>query len=223
MTMLGGKVQRGPLPQFICASYGFRRLWEDLGEYRSWNTKNCREPNEREFARAVDEVELTSSTHKVKPSLLVSCMAFHDPDKDSRHLGTNPRNMRAVASDPHFRHIAGRVSAFLKESRWPQQPGQVVMLLFWCRSGNHRSVSCCELIYYCMQRAGFSVAMPDHLARPHWWVKCGNRGPCLQCDPKRLPNTRWEQQNRAALEFAFEVYRDVGGPFVETSACPVLG
>ena len=222
MTMLGGKVQRGPLPQFICASYGFRRLWEDLGEYRQWHNRSCNEPNQREFMQAVEKLGLTSSTHKVRPMLLVSCIDFYDPDKDSKHLGTNARNMRAIAWDPHFVDVACQVRDFLRASPWSRQPGQLVMLLFWCRSGNHRSVSSCELIHYCLQRAGFNLTMPDHMARQHWWRKCGNRGPCLQCDPKRLPNTRWEQQNRDALEQAFAVYREVDGPIVETSACPLL-
>lgn len=226
MTTVGGVVHTGPLPKFICASYGFRRFWEDLGEYRHWSNKNCQEPSQREFKQAVDRVRLTSSAHRVSPTLLVCCMDFYDPDKDSRHLGTHFRNMRAIACDKHFRAIACQLRDFLRTSRWPREPGQVVMLLFWCRSGNHRSVSTCELVYYCLQRAGFPVAPPDHMARAHWWRKCGNRGPCALCDPKRLPNTRWEAQNRAALEEAFKVYQEVDGPCVETSAetsaCPLV-
>ena len=222
MTTLGGVVQFGPLPKFICASYGFRRLWEDLGEYKQWSYKNCVEPNNREFMQAVEKVGLTSSMHKVSPKLLVSCMSFHDPDKDSKNLGTNARNMRAIAWDQHFGDVACQVRDFLRMSRWSRRPGELVMLLFWCRSGNHRSVSTCELIHYCLQCAGFNLAMPDHMSRPHWWRKCGNKGPCPRCDPKRLPNTTWEQQNRAALEKAFAVYREVDGPIVETSACPFV-
>ena len=223
-TTLGGELVSGPLPQFICASYGFRRLWEDLGVYRHWNNKNCRDPTHDQFEQAVQKIGLTASESRVRPMLLVRCMAFHDPDKDSSHLGAYWRNMRAIAEDTHFREVAIQVRDFLRRQPWARRPERtpVVMLLFWCRSGNHRSVASCELIHYCMQRAGFKMSNPDHMARQHWWRKCGFRGPCDSCDPRRLPNTRWERENRDALEKAFEVYLEVDGPIVETSACPLV-
>ena len=224
MTTLGGVAHPDPLPEFICASFGFRRFAEDYGVFTHWSNPNCREPEEKDFQRAVDQVNLTSSPDKDKPMLLlVNCMAFFDPDKCSRHLGTHCVNMKTIAADKRFPAVVQKVSEFLKRMPWSGPPRQKrVMLLFWCRSGNHRSVSTCELIHYCLQRAGFNLTQPDHMARKHWWRKCGNKGPCKNCDPKRLPNTTWEQQNRDALAQAFAVYKEVGGPMVETSTCPLV-
>ena len=143
-TTVGGVPHQGPLPTIVVASYGFRRFYEDYGTKKHWNGYHARAPTAREVYDACSEIKL--EVQNATPDLILDCLGFYDPDKDSIHLGTHPKNMYNTAHDKHLPGIFGHVRHWIM-GRGFKRREPLVMILCYCRSGNHRSVAVAEILY----------------------------------------------------------------------------
>jgi len=208
---------RGLPPTISILTIGFRRLEELYNKPKLHWMSKARNMMDEEMRMACNRCGV-STFHGAMATDYFNCLHFGDPDKNTTHLGTHPRNLACIVRDREFLGILRIFGQKLDELiyQWEKHPGEGIQVskvwAMWCRSGYHRSTSMGELAYFCLRKAGFKVDEPQNLCQEFFPEKCKGRGPCFWCRPVRLVGSPWYEEAKTSLLEAWRIWGELGLP-----------
>ena len=140
------------------------------------------------IGKALRKATRIEQTARVVP---IDCRKLRDPGHDSRlrkHLGFHPEIIDGVVQHGTFAKWLGRTMTLLSkamESAGDGVPGarsQVVVVLY-CKAGNHRSVACHTILQHLLQAThtpGWELDLSLHCSKEIWRQRLCNV--CNKCD-----------------------------------------
>ena len=142
---------------------------------------------------------------------LAEGMFMSDPEKQTRHVGMSAEVQQLVwrQNESFFRGLFWRVRAALQPTTFgairTDSGNDERTLVFYCKSGRHRSVAGAEICKGVLLRAGYEVKV-EHLCQYWWrWVRCqyqhGRHIHCASCTPEATP------EKTAIYDTAFDMWQ----------------
>ena len=167
--------------------------------------KHCYHPCARYIAAATEEVFDKSVL------LAVDTLQFHDPHHEpglKNHCGLHPAILDGLLRNPEeFKTVCRKVKRMANRDMCRLQlgpfagQGRARCILFYCRSGRHRSVGCSELIRWCLDKDQeeegphkfLQVPPPLHLSSRGWKKLCCGT---IYLDEKKTKNKKINKQKK---------------------------
>ena len=116
--------------------------------------------------------------------LMISCLNVPNPDRSSIHTGLAWEVQAPILK--HSRHRLVRIcSDIIRDT-------SITSVLFYCKSGKHRSVTFAKFVIYALKQMGLNVK-ERHFHDCLWHVsRCAKQaypGKCLECFGERPPES----------------------------------
>ena len=113
--------------------------------------------------------------------LVISCLDVPNPDRSSIHTGLAWEVQAPILKGSRLRLVRICKDIMCDTS--------IASVLFYCRSGKHRSVTFAKFVIYALKLMGLDVK-ERHFHDCLWHVsKCAKRGKCLECFGERPPES----------------------------------